>query len=464
MQKPQPGKAAIPLSRQISMLMDALKAMRYPANHAKFDEVVKWVADIPLAARPKELYRLIARAFSSTEEDVQAKLEGRKRPDFEDLVPKTGWLHDYVEYTRNTEPPTVFHFFASLTTIGSTLARNVYFDKGAYKVFPNICAILVAPSGRCRKTSACNLAIGIYKSIGGALLADKTTPEALVDAYKDKASATGLIYAPELAVFLGKQKYQEGMVPMLTSLFDCPQEWSSMTVMRGEVKLLNVAFSMLGCSTLDWIQTAIPRDAFGGGFMSRLLFIVQESTPRRFALPPPLDQEMFKKLHKRLLAISHMRGKFELEPDARDWYIQWSNELADVGDDNKQYAGYSERKPDNALRLAMCMTVAEQDELKLSIPRLQKAVRILEWIESWLPGTFEQMSQSSVGEDHNRILRQLRSRNGMCGHSDLMRLNSSKLSGKAFRECMNTLIQSKLVDYDGPTHQYLLTPEGWKGA
>src|SRR5205814_1310533 len=118
-------------------------------------------------------------------------------------------LADYIEYTRQTEPPTVFHFFAGLIAVGSSLARNVFFDMGPYQIFPNPCIVIIAPSGKCRKTSACNMAVSLYRAVGGNVLADKLTPEALISAFQDRSSATGLIYAPELAVFLGKQKYQE---------------------------------------------------------------------------------------------------------------------------------------------------------------------------------------------------------------------------------------------------------------
>src|SRR5262245_11426554 len=193
----------------------------------------------------------------------------------------------------------------------------------AFHIFPNLRFVIVAPSGRCKKTSACNVSVGLFRNIGGNVLQDKITPEALISAFQDKSSATGLIYAPELAVFLGKQKYNEGMVPLLTALFDCPKEWSSLTIMRGESKLYNVALSFLVCSTMDWIQTAIPRDAFGGGFMSRLLFVVQNDTPRRFPIPPPFKLELANKLKKHLFDLTRIRGKFRIDPEAEKWYIDW---------------------------------------------------------------------------------------------------------------------------------------------
>ena len=451
-----------PLSQQIYVLMQLLDSGN--VSPGQLPEILGWVRDIPPGARPVELIRAVARVFKLPEDEVRQRVEpDHRRADLEAYVPKSGWLHDYIEYTRHTEPPTAFHFFVGATVIGTTLARNVRFPRGgAPAIYPNLCSILVAPSGRCRKTSAANLGVALLRAVGGNVLADKTTPEALVSAFQERSSTTGLIYAPELAVFLGKQKYQEGMVPMLTALFDCPKEWSSLTVMRGEAKLYNIALGMLGCSTMDWIQTAFPRDSFGGGFMSRLLFVVQESTPRSFPLPEPLDDVLEKRLLARLMSLTKLHGDYALSAAGEAWYINWYLTRNDLGTENKQFAGYYERKPDHLLRLAIIIAASQTDELLLSEVVLQQALRVLDAVESFLPSTFDSMAQSGAGEDHHRILQQLKKRGGALDHSTLLRLNSNKLNSRQFRECIETLRLSKLLELDPNKKLYYLTPEGWK--
>jgi hypothetical protein len=346
------------------------------------------------------------------------------------------------------------------------MARNVFFDMGSYQIFPNICVVIVAPSGKCRKTSACNIAVGLYRNVGGNVLADKVTPEALVAAFADKTTACGLIYAPELAVFLGKQKYNEGMVPLLTALFDCPKEWSSLTIMRGEGKLYNVALSFLACSTMDWIQTAIPRDAFGGGFMSRLLFVVQNETPRIFPIPPPMNLVLANSLKARLFALTKTKGKFCITPEAVRWHDEWYRHRGEGLSAEKQFSGYLERKGDHLFRIAMILALSElsleRDEgLRLTPERLSQALSILNWIEANLPNAFEQMAQTSVGEEHARMIKQLKNAGGALDHSTWLRRNSNRMQSKQFREFVETLKMSKLVDWDTATKMYYLTPEGW---
>ncbi|HWI68140.1 MAG TPA: DUF3987 domain-containing protein [Nitrospiraceae bacterium] len=455
------------LSEQIELLLRHLRG-RSPsdAGDESLNIILDFVRDVPPAARPPELVSLVRSVFKLDDKTLELRLSPKaKIPEFDALVPQQGWLADYIEYTRNTEPPTVFHFFAGLVAVGTSMQRNVYVNKGPYNIFPNVCAVLVAPSGKCRKTSACNISVDMVRSAGGSVVSDKATPEALVEAFRESTSACGLLYAPELAVFLGKQKYQEGMIPMLTSLFDAPKEWSSLTIGRGELKLTNVAFSFLGASTLDWMQTAIPRDAFGGGFMSRILFVVQEDTPRSFPIPPPVDAVLKGKLQKQLIQLTKARGQvpfYEGNPEARSWYEDWYTNKRGAGNEEKQFAGYSERKPDHLVRIAMILAAAEGDPLKMNVPHLQQALRILDWLEHFLPATFEQMTQSGIGEDHQRMLKQLRNHGGTLEHSKWLRLNSAKMDSRMFRERTDTMRQAKLIDFDNKTRTYFLTPEGWR--
>lgn len=449
----------------ISKLMTLLQKLpKDKATPDLFKQVCEWVTDLPPSSRPEALCTAIAQAFGKPVEEVTDILSPQERKqDFDGLIPSGGWIHDYIGWTRETEPPTVFHFFVAATVIGAALGRSVFFDKGAYQVYPNLCVVIVAPTGRCRKTSACNLGTSFLQKVGGTILADKTTPEALVDGLKTRQDATGLIYAPELAVFLGKQKYQEGMVPLLTALFDCPKEWTSTTIGRGETSLTNVALSALMCSTLDWIQTGISRDAFGGGFMSRFLFVVQDSTPRSIPLPPKRDEAMKKDLIARLMKIKKMAGEYKFSEDATRWYVGWYHSRAG-NHGEKQFAGYYERKPDHIIRLAMILKAAvSTTDFTITKEDLLESERVFNWMETWLPSTFEEMTSSAAGEDNARIIRQLRNMGGSCLHSTLLRRNSSKMNAETFKRAMLTLREAKVVEWDPIAKTYYLTAEGYDG-
>jgi hypothetical protein len=114
------------------------------------------------------------------------------------------------------------------------------------------------------------------------------------------------------------------------------------------------------------------------------------------------------------------------------------------------------------LRLAMIGRAAAPElSLEITEKDLQQALRILSWLEEWLPGTFDQLTSSAVGEDQVRILRQLRQAGGAMEHSMLLRRNSGRLNAEQFRRAIGTLREARLLEWEAKTRTYFLTPEGW---
>jgi hypothetical protein len=171
---------------------------------------------------------------------------------------------------------------------------------------------------------------------------------------------------------------------------------------------------------------------------------------------------MRKSLLSRLAKLTHRKGAFSFTPEADAWYRRWYITRPSAHAD-KQYAGYYERKPDHMIRLAMILWVAEHDEkeLVLDVADLQRAERVLTWLEAWLPSTFDEMTSTAAGEDQSRILRQLRQAGGSMEHSNLLRRNSSKMNAEQFKRAIATLKEAKLVEWDAVSKTYFLTSEGW---
>ena len=325
------------------------------------------------------------------------------------------------------------------------MERRIFFDKTFYKVYPNIALVLLAPTGKCRKSSATNIALSLGRSVNLNVLSERVTPEALITSLGERAESCGLVYAPELAVFLGRQKYLEGMVPLLTTLFDAPDVWKSTTIIRGEASLTNVALSLLGASTLEWFVDALPREAFSGGFMSRLLFVVQEDTDRTFALPVRPEGFRWESLREDLEQIQKIRGEVVLSKESRDWYEHWyiKHHKAPVFDE--KFAGYHERKPDHLLRMAMLLTVADTGLLELQLPAFEAALGILNWWEIKLPGVFSTAASSPVGAINQKIIGLLRQAGGTLPHSVLLRKLQHVINGRTFNEAIATLIESETI-------------------
>jgi hypothetical protein len=386
---------------------------------------------------------------------------------FDKFIPKEGWLRDYYEWTLGSEAPGAYHFFVGTATLGAAIGRGVFFNKGYYKVWPSLQVLLVGPTGRVRKTSAINLGLKLLGSLGDSnIIRDKTTPEALVDSLHHTPVVEGqllstpdsiaVVAAPELAVLLGKQRYNEGMISILTSLFDCPDDWDYKTKNGGKQTLKNVTITALLASTPDWLITAIPQDAFGGGFMSRLLFVVQESTSRCYPIPePPPNYDSLVASLKEIRLLT--RGEMKFTPEAMDWYVQWyATTRKDIPEDEKM-GGYHERKPDHIIRIAMIMAAAE-GKLTMTYHHVVNASRILNFLEEEMLYTFKWLGMRPIGQDQERIIRTLKSAGGKMSRQELLRKLIYFMNAMQFNNSMTTLKESAIVIERGvpPDVTYIL--------
>ena len=88
------------------------------------------------------------------------------------------------------------------------------------------------------------------------------------------------------------------------------------------------------------------------------------------------------------------------------------------------------------------------------------AIVILHWIEHYLPDAFEELSSSVVGDDQLRLLKQLRKSKGELGHSEWLRLNTSRMDANQFKNALETLKQAKLITYEHTRRKYFILPAG----
>lgn len=367
------------------------------------------------------------------------------------LLPRSGFLRDYVDYTRRSEAPLAYHVFSCFTALGSTINRRVWFDMGYYRVFPAMGIIIIGPSG-IKKTSAANIAVDLLRDIGVVkVYSEKLTPEALIDAMK--GDSTGLLYAPEMTVFLNKVKYMEGMVQLITRFMDCPDKWESGTIMRGKHALTNVAISSLMCSTSDWFIRSTPEDSFGGGFIARNLLVVQEASARCEPIPVLGNDGLYSGMVQQLSIIHSLEGqiKFTEQTDTayKDWYRGEHQDEAKQPE-HEMLATYFQRKPDHAKRLAICLHLAHSGGFDLCLDCWERSLRLLNWTEGFIPRLLQQMFKTSSGEEQEQVLRTIRA-HGIIRHSDLVRRLGYRMDAQRVKSIITSLKEGgQLIELNDP--------------
>lgn len=336
-------------------------------------------------------------------------------------IPQTGLISEYMSFVTGGEECPRFQFFALIAALGSVIKRKVWFQRASEAtfptLFPSLWVVLIAPQGVGKKSSTLRSARIFLDSLPPEhrpkSLASKLTPEALVRSLSspaklepssdpDKPSyvkvikkpAQGLLYSSEFGVLLGREKYNTGMIALLTDLYDCPKEWNSETIMHGDQMLFDVCLSVMAASTPDWMQSMLPTDAFKGGFMSRLVLVsYPEGWFQRVPDPPAPPDGLFEKVRDGFIKIAEAKGRMEWNYEAKQFFNNWYLSLPEPEPGPKTQ--YLERKQDHMLRLAMILKLCESygQDMIIDRPCLENAYNLLTAIE---PETLKMIDYISV--------------------------------------------------------------------
>ena len=410
----------------------------------------------------------MALKFADVEETQESA--NADEQEFRSLVPKTGFLSDYMYYTDRQESPGSFHFWVAATILGAVIRRNAWVGKGIYNVFPNLYTVLVAPTGRCRKSRAINLGCGLIEGFDWLnIMADKTTPESLVEALMvgttnlhsggvgtnpqgqptinigSPVDHVGLARSSELAVFLSKASYSMGMVALLTDLYDCPGSWKYITRNKKPIILHNPGIQLLAASTPEWLANELPPGTFEGGFMSRVIFIVKYWRDRNIALPSAPHPNETRDLQTHIMKIRQLiQGLVTMVPNAIVWYESWYTATTQEVPSNYRLLGFVERKPDTLLKLALILAASELSK-SIKISHLEQALAIIEWTQRRMFKAFEHVDLSPQGQLQRLIIEYLQMQatlNEAVTRRDLLRKFGGRLEHglASLEQIMNVLL------------------------
>lgn len=390
----------------------------------------------------------------------------RKFPDF---------LSAYLKYSAKTEPPQSYHIWTCLSVIGAALQRKVYLRWGFKTLYPNIYVVLIGPSG-CRKGTAMNIGKDLLQEINGILMAsESTTREALIRDMKDgittftdptdqmlKFHSSVTVFSEELSVFLGQQNIK--FLADLTDWFDASDQWTYRTKGSGTDKLVGVCVNILGATAPDWLRSILPQEAFGGGFTSRVIFVVEDGKKQIVADPRiPIEvQQMRPALVHDLEMINSMAGEMAFSDDAMAIYAPWYEQQSkSPAIKDPHFAGYCERRAIHALKLSMIVSASRSSERLITGQDFQRALALLEAVEPKMPRAFLGLGRAKYSEMTAQIFEFMK-RSKRATQADVLNKFDLDLDEYTLQLIMKTLSARKVIEmtYLSDKGEWLYTYQG----
>lgn len=334
------------------------------------------------------------------------------------------WLSGYLQYTFNSEPPLSYHTWCGLSLISAALQRKVRLSWGFEMIYPNLFTVLVGPSGKTRKGIALGIAKSMLMNVSTvAIAAEATTREAVITAmkraignYEDpsdgkiKFHCSLTAFSEELSVFLGQNDIK--FLANLTDWYDSKDKWDYETIGRGKDSLQGLCFNLLGATAPDWLQSMLPQEAVGGGFTSRVIFVVEErkgKTVPKHTLTTE-ERNLEGALTRDLDRINQLSGEFRFDPAGEKAYVEWYEEqdamLAKGNSpiEDPRFAGYCERRTTHLRKLMMLLSASRGDDLILSALDFERALKVLKSTELKMARTFGGLGQAKYSDVTEKVM------------------------------------------------------------
>ncbi len=363
------------------------------------------------------------------------------------------FLFDYLALNEGTEIPDIFALWCGISGISAVLGRRCFIDMGTYTVFPNLYIVLVAGSGRCRKSTAIGIIERLLRELEPPvnLIAQRLSPEGLIDAMrqgmkeaegKSKPLCEGVVIVDELSTFLTKRNYEIGLGALLTTLFDCKDVFEYRTRGHGIEDIHNSCLNLLGGSTVDWIRASLPEEAIGGGLTSRIIFVYASKPPAPVARTTfsKAKHQIVQRLHNQLQRLRIVCGEFRLTPDAWKFYEQEYINFYNRSPfyDERTLAGYASRRHVHMLKLGMVFACAGESDNLIDVNHLEGAVKVLENTEAQMPMVIALITANETGTLVESVFRSV-SRTGRISKPQLISRMSHKLTARELEVVVETL-------------------------
>jgi len=388
------------------------------------------------------------------------------------------WLDEVLTQHQELESPRNFWYWSALCAISAIVKDNVWIDRQAFRLYPNIYVMLHADSGL-KKGAPVSLAkklvqrvnntriISGRSSIQGILKELGTFTSTPGGGIRTNAS-TGFIVASEFSSSLINDP---AALTILTDLYDRnlnEGDWRSLLKME-TFELKNPTISLLVATNEAHFDDFVESKDIHGGFIGRTFIIAEHKVHRlnplikKMKVVPDVDE-----LAEYLKTIAPLRGPFEDldNTPAGDLYDQWYMKFYTqvVEQEVKDDTGTIQRFGDSVLKVAMLLSLSDSANRIITIDNMEEAISVCEkLIGNVRKTTHGKRGMSATAQHKALIIKELISRDNhqisreMLMKKYYMHFNSSELDDviQAFQQanmiiCEN--IGNKIV-YTMPDEQ-----------
>jgi hypothetical protein len=357
------------------------------------------------------------------------------------------FVKSFASYaSTRTDCPPDFHVHAAMVALAVALGNQVWCDGWGRRLYPNLWAVILAPSGS-GKSVPLDLAARILDlaGLGDRILPNAFSQEAIIATIAKRP--VGIFVHQEFASFMGalSRDYNAGFMAALTELYDCPERWER-ELRKERFVIHNPALSMLAASSPDWFSKAFSAEHLRGGFLARFIYCPSSDYGPDVDDPGPYDTAVERGLADHLREVADTRGHMDfgvVADQLATWGAAQRKQMRAAPNDD--FAGLRSRVVANARKATMLFAASRHPGDLMALPA--DAADAIKYVEH-----SEQLAEDYLGNrvGHDRddahcihILEILRAHHGTLTRSDVLRF--SHLSARELTKAQETLVESDRI-------------------
>lgn len=390
----------------------------------------------------------------------------------------------YLEYTNNTESPRIFHIWSFLSGVSAAMGRRCWLPQGTGEVFPNQYIILTGPPAVRKSTSfkiMCRLlrahtsvkfapddVAGMRQGLISAMkncdeiedIHDRKIIEALTRRDKDgdtevssgspfdlsdaiaqvgninldtRDPYTMLIAASELNSILG-----EGNTALLTFL---QKMWDGdpykYQLKKDSVELKDALLGIIAATTPSQLALAMPAEAVGQGFTSRVIFVFADKKHARRIARPSLETDLEDQLGEILSIISNkFEGPFAEAVEAAELLDALYERGVTVSD--PRFVHYVDRRHTHLQKLCMALAAA-RGEMVIRKMDVDFADKLLLFTEQFMPDALGEYGMNKLSASKQKLMEYLKGSDEPIPTKYLAAMMSKDMSHIEFKNALTDL-------------------------
>lgn len=366
------------------------------------------------------------------------------------------FLEDYNTFTSSLEVPSIFQVWCAYSALSAAAQRKIWIDMGHFQVSPNLYVILVAPPGKCGKSTAMNIVRELLSQIEGIKTkSDSITKEKIYEAMEASAQrfefpehrtkvfqhCSLTIFANEMSLLI--KRGDKDFVSSLNSLFDSLTSFKHSTKTRGENVLVYPYLNIIGGTTPEWLSTNVHEDVIEGGLSARtvLVFSDRPNPPNPFPFLTTEAKLAKERILLRLHKITTIGGVFKMSDDTHDYYGEWYIKHHNTPVTNNKMAGWWSRKRIHLLKLSMLNALAEHDHLIIELPDMQSAMAVLTLTEPLIEKALRGVGRNVLSPITQDIL-DIITKQGSIHLAELNLLFRDRVNQQEFKEIIGSIVET----------------------